>query len=470
MTGKIEIDIKDISDGLQAAKSFDIVERRIILGERQAAFFFVDGFCKDAIVEKLLEYLLKLTKEELDGAGGPDGFMEKFMPYTEAAAVFEYEKIKTNILSGQFVILIDGFDKAISVDSREYPVRSISEPDKDRALRGSRDSFTETLVFNTALVRRRIRDDKLRMEYMQIGSASKADVAICYIEGKANKKELEILKKRLKRINIESLSMANSSISELIIPTASLNPLPKIKYTERPDYASASIIEGRIALIIDNSPVVMIFATSFAEFLRDVDDYYFPPVTASYLRISRLIVSFLTVFLTPLIILFYNNPHWLPEALGFLLPADEALIPFFFQFLLLEFIIDGLKLASINTPSTMTNSLGIIGGLLLSEFAIEAGWFVADTIVYISFVAIASYAQPSLEIGYTMKFSRIILLILTNYLGIFGLLGGTAAFVLLLTFTKTLNGRRYFYPIIPFNLKDFCRLFVRTKVKNEGEN
>ncbi len=468
MTGKIDTDINTLQNDLKVDLSFDLIMRRMEIAGKSAAFFFVDGFCKDAIVEKLLEYLFKITPEEFRSVKGADGFLVKMMPYVEAATAFDYETVKTNILSGQFVILIDGFDKAICIDTREYPVRSISEPDKDRALRGARDSFSETLIFNTALIRRRIRDEKLRMEYLQIGSVSKSDIAICYIEGKANKREVEEVKKRLKKIKTPSISMANSSISELILPTSFFNPLPKIKYTERPDFAAASVIEGRIALLIDNSPVVMIFANSFFDFLRDVDDYYFPPLTASYLRITRVIVSFFTVFLTPVVILFYNNPEWLPKSFHFLLPREDSLIPFFFQFLLLEFIVDGLKLASINTPTSMSSSLGIIGGLLLSDFAIAAGWFVPDTIVYISFVAIASYAQPSLEIGYTMKFFRMVLFVLTNYLSYWGLLGGTAVMVLVLTLTKTISGRRYFYPVIPFNFKNFCRIFIRTKLKSEG--
>ena len=469
MTGKIMTDIKRLSDDLKVDTSFDIIKREVYIAEKKAAYFYVDGFCKDVIVQKLLEHLMELKKTDIEGIKNADEFIKKQLPYTEVSTADDYNTAETALLSGQFLILIDGFTDGILLDTREYPTRGIVEPDKDRSLRGSRDSFSETLIFNTALIRRRIRDKDLRMEYMQIGKKSRLDVAICYMDGTVDKKTLEKLKTKLASVKLSGISMASQAISEVLVPTSFLNPLPRIKYTERPDYASACILEGRIALIIDNSPSVMLFATTFADFLREADDYYFPPITASFVRLSRIVVSLFTVFLTPIILLLNEHPAWIPQAIDFIKPEEQLRMPLFAQFLLIEFIIDGLKLASINTPSSMSNSLGIIGGLLLSEFAVEAGWFVPDTIVYISFVSIAGYAQPSLEMGYAMKFGRLFLLILTHYLSYWGLIGGTVVILLIFIFSKTLSGKGYFYPIIPFNLKEFGKLFIRPRVRNRGD-
>ncbi len=469
MTGKITHDLARLEEDLQSEKNFDIIKREIYIGERRAAYFYIDGFCKDMTTQKILEHLMKLKKEEVDGVTDCDDFLKKNIPYIEATAVEEYSAAETAVLSGQFLVIIDSFAKGFLLDTREYPSRGIVEPDKDRSIRGSRDSFCETLIFNTALVRRRIRDTSLRMEYMQVGKKTKLDVAICYMDGTVDEKTLEKLRNKLKNIKLEGISMASQAISEVLVPTSFLNPLPRIKYTERPDYACACIMEGRIGLIIDNCPSVMLFATTFADFLREADDYYFPPITASFVRISRIIVSLLTVYLTPVILLLINNQHWIPPAFDFIKPAEELKMPLFAQFLILELVIDGLKLASINTPSSMSSSLGIIGGLLLSEFAVEAGWFVPDTIVYISFVAIASYAQPSLEMGYAMKFGRIFLLIITHLFGLWGLIGGTVLTLIVFTFSKTLSGKGYFYPVIPFNFKEFTKLFIRPRVRNKGD-
>lgn len=469
MTGIIESDMKTLDRILAVDDNFDIIKRDIRIGGRSAAVYFIDGYCKEAVAQKLLEFLIKLTPQEIKQARTPEDFLSMYMPYTEVTAIADAEPAVTQVLSGQMLILIDGYCSAFAVDTREYPTRGITEPEKDRSLRGARDSFCETLVSNTALIRRRIRDPKLRMEYVQIGGKTKLDLCICYIEGEASEKALSGLRRRLKEVRVNAISMTSEALAEALVPASFFNPLPRIKYTERPDYASACVMEGRIALVMDNSPSVMIFATDFTDFMRDADDYYFPPLTASYVRFSRLIVSVLTVFLTPTVLLFNLNQQWIPGWLEFIKPAKEVTMPLIAQFLILEFVIDGLRLASINTPTTMSNSLGIIGGLLLSDFAVAAGWFAPDTIVYISFVAIASYAQPSLEMGYAMKFARVLLLFLVQFFSLWGLIGGTALFILMLICTRTLGGFGYFKPFVPFSIKGIAKLCIRTRLKNGGD-
>jgi stage V sporulation protein AF len=216
---------------------------------------------------------------------------------------------------------------------------------------------------------------------------------------------------------------------------------------------------------MDNSPAVMIFPNSIADFSKETDDYYFPPLTGTYVRIIRAVVSVLTVVMTPIVLIWMNNPHLLPRWLEFINTDEEYLIPIFFQFLLLELFIDGLRLASLNTPNTLSSSLGIIGGLILGEFAVESGWFVSETIMYMAFVAIASFAQPSFEMGYAMKFSRIFLLVLSQFFGFWGFFGGMAAVLLLAGFSKTLSGRSYLSPIIPFKPQEFARMFIRTGIR-----
>jgi stage V sporulation protein AF len=217
---------------------------------------------------------------------------------------------------------------------------------------------------------------------------------------------------------------------------------------------------------MDNSPSVMVFPNSFADFQKETDDYYFPPLTGTYVRIIRNLVSILTVVMTPFILVLLNNPHWIPHWLDFINTTEDYSIPFFYQFLLLELVIDGLRLASLNTPNTLSGSLGIIGGLILSEFAVNAGWFVSETIIYMAFVAIASYAQPSFEMGYALKFSRIFILLLSQFFNFYGFFAGVVLVITVAACSKTLSGRGYLYPVIPFNFSDFKRLFVRTTLKN----
>lgn len=446
--------------------SFDLVARNIVIGEKSASFYFVDGFIKDSIFEKVLQYLLSLKQEDMARVSDMYGFAERYMPYVEANVELDASKAVTGILSGQTLLLIDGMIGGLLIDARTYPMRSIDQPEKDRVLRGARDGFVETMVMNTALIRRRIRDEALRVEHLQVGSSSKIDLAVVYMEDIADKRTVEMIKRKLSSIKIKGISMTQEAISEAIIDYSWFNPLPKIKFSERPDYTSACVLEGRIAVVMDNTPSVMILPTGITDFLKEADDYYFPPITGSYIKTVRILLSFMTVFLTPLFLYFINNPGVLPDSLSFITIANPVKMPPFFQFLIMELLIDTLRLATTNTPSMMSTALGIIGGLLLSEFSIQSGWFATEIILYMAFVSITSYAQPSFEMGYAQKFFRIICLVLTQLFGLWGLLAGGIFMIITMCLTKTVTGKGYFYPIIPFNGKDLRRMFFRRKLKN----
>lgn len=465
MTGSFKDVLRRLTQILATEENFDVIRRDLIIGERPAALFFMDAFIKDETFEKIFEFLYKITPKEIKSIKTMDEFSLVKMPYVEVGTAKTVDEIVTAVLSGQTALIIEGVDDALLVDIRTYPTRSIDEPDKDRSLRGSRDGFVETLIFNCALIRRRIRDPKLRMKHFQVGKSSKVDVAIGFIDGLADPKVIKRLQQRLQEIDIKGISMTSQALSELLVPTAFFNPFPKVRFTERPDFASACILEGKVVLIMDNSPAVMIFPNSIADFSKETDDYYFPPLTGTYVRIIRAVVSVLTVVMTPIVLIWMNNPHLLPRWLEFINTDEEYLIPIFFQFLLLELFIDGLRLASLNTPNTLSSSLGIIGGLILGEFAVESGWFVSETIMYMAFVAIASFAQPSFEMGYAMKFSRIFLLVLSQFFGFWGFFGGMAAVLLFAGFSKTLSGRSYLSPIIPFKPQEFARMFIRTGIR-----
>lgn len=459
----------ELKDGLDCRLSpdtnFDIVKRELLIAGKSAVMYFVDGFIKDEVFEKILEFLFKIKPDDIKGAETMKEFSARFMPYVEVDPTSDIDAAAIAVLSGSTLLIVDGISDMLIVDTRTYPVRSISEPEKDRTMRGSKDGFVETLIFNTAMIRRRVRDYSLRMEYMQVGERSKVDVAICYLDGTKNKKTVDILKKRLQSLSLKGISMTQQALAESLVPSSFINPFPKIKYTERPDYASACLLEGRILLVMDNSPTVMILPTSFADFTKEANDYYFSPLVASYIRITRHAISIMTVLLTPVFLLLINNPTYIPEALSFIKLDQTPVIPIFIQLLILEFVIDGLRIASLNTPDNLSSSLSIIGGLLLSEFAISAGWFEAECILYMAFVAIAGFSQPSFEMGYAQKFIRILLLFTTQLLGVWGLIGGVALSIIAMAFTKTLTGRDYLYPIIPFNLKSFIKLFIRPKIK-----
>lgn len=457
--------IEYIDGKLKPDKSFDIIKRELEIGERRAVLYFIDGFIKDEVYEKILEFLYKQTPEDIAKITDMTQFARLKMPYVEVDSTDDKDAAVTAVLSGPSVLIVEGISGALIIDTRTYPARGVEEPQKDKSLRGARDGFVETLVMNTAMIRRRIRDSRLRMEYMQIGDGTKLDIAISYLDGVADERVLNILRKKLQNMELNGASMTQQAIAEKLQKNAFFNPFPKFKTTERPDYASACIFDGRIVLIMDNSPSVMIMPISLSDFFRETDDYYFQPIVASYTRIIRMAVSVANVIITPLYLLLVNNPSIVPRWLDVIMPNDTGQIPLFLQFLILEFMVDGLRLASLNTPDSLSNSLGIVGGLLLSQFAIDAGWFITEAILFMAFITIASFSLPSFEMGYAMKFERLLLLVLTQALGVWGFIGGIIFIFICMLLIKTLSGRNYLYPIVPFNLRGFLELFIRYPMK-----
>ena len=389
------------------------------------------------------------------------------MPYIEVELLEDCEQIVTQILSGVMCFFIDGYSRCFAIDCRTYPMRSVEEPDKDKVLRGPRDGFVETVVSNTALIRRRIRSPQLSMEMKSIGKISHTDVVLVYMEDRVDQKFLEQLKDRMERIKTDSLAMNQESLAECLYPYKWYNPFPKFKYTERPDTAAAEILDGKIVLLTDNSPAVMILPVSMFDVMEEADDFYFPPVTGTYLRLTRLAIALLTLLLTPGWLLLLQNPQWIPPEFSFIQISGEVYVPVIAQLLILEFAIDGLKLAAINTPGMLTTPLSVIAGLVVGEFAVKSGWFNAETMLYMAFVAIANYTQASYELGYALKFMRILILILTAVFGLAGYMAGILISFLSMLFNRTVSGKSYLYPLIPFDRKQLARRIFRKRITYE---
>lgn len=453
---------------LQVDKNFDIVAKPMQVQGITLCLYFVDGFAKDEILEKMMEFLLKADIKETIEKHSIQVFCDRFVSYLEVDVKQDYKDMITAVLSGSILLLVEGYEEGIIIDARTYPTRGMEEPEDDKVLRGSRDGFVETLIFNTALIRRRIRDTRLCMEYHSVGSISKTDIVLCFMEGLADEKLLAELRSKLDEIQVEALTMAHESIAEALVPHKWLSPFPKVRYTERPDTASSNILEGKIILLIDNSPSVLILPTSFFDFIQEAQDYYLPPITGSYLRIIRILVFFITLLVTPIWFYFNCNPELCPDWFAFTLVKSQKNVPIIVQLLILEFGIDALKMASLNTPSSLNSSFSILGALILGEFAINAGWLAPEIILYMAFVALADFTQPSYELGYAIKFMRVMILILTALLPTYGFWIGIVLLVVILIGNKTVTKTSYFYPLIPFHPRDFKMIFSRKKLRGKS--
>lgn len=447
--------------------NFDVVGTGFHMGDRRAKLYFVDGFVNSEVSEQVMNFMMK-SPEKFRKNMTAEEFAESVISYIEIEISDDINKIAKVVYSGAIVLIVSGFATGFLIKTRSYPKRSVEEPDNDKVLRGSHDGFVESLLINTALIRRRIRDRGLIIETMEAGKRSRTDIAICYLEDKADKKMLANIKKRIEKIDVNTLNMSQESLLECLVKKQILNPFPKVRFTERPDAAASCVAEGSIILIVDNSPAAMIVPTGFFEFLQDTNDYYFPPVVGTYLRFIRGVIFGLALFLSPVWYLLVNNPQYIPSWLNCITIKEYYSVPVIVQLLIIEMVIDTLKLASLNTPNSLSNSFSVIGALVLGDLAVSAELFSSEVVLLMAFVAIANFAQPSLELGYAFKLSRIFILILTAIFDLRGFVAGTVIMALVLSLTKTVSGRSYLYPLIPFNGKALSRLFLRHPINRDN--
>ncbi len=457
-----------LDNALRLNASFDVVGREIKIDSRNAKLYFIDGFCKDEIMVKIMSYFMNAEEKEIKSLKTTREFANKYVPYVETDVLAKESDFIKGVLSGAIGMIVEGYPEAIMIDARTYPVRSVGEPENDRVLRGPHDGFVETLVFNTALIRRRIRDTNLTMEIHSVGKKSKTDVVICFMQGRVNEKMLNALRKKIDSVSINSLSMSQQSLIDCLVPKQWLNPFPKVRYTERPDAVAASVLEGSMVVITDNSPAVMIIPSGIFDFLQDTNDYYMSPVIGSYMRIIRMFIFAMTMLLIPVWLLLIQNPDYIPKWLDFIRIEEEYTLPIVAQLFIVEVVIDAIKLASINTPQSLSGSFGVIGALVLGEFAVSAGWFVPEVVLYMAFVALTNFTQPSFELGYAFKLFRMMLIALIALFNVWGFVAGILIIVIEIATTRTVTGQCYLFPLIPFNGSALLSLLLRRPLNNKN--
>lgn len=462
-----EYNEKLFDEYFRTEKNYDVVNTKFMVGRRKAKLYFIDGFINGETSERVMNFMMQASAIEAE-ADTAEKFAESLIAYMEIELSKDVEKIAKVVYSGAMLVIVDGFNTGFLVKTRSYPKRDVSEPDNDKVLSGSHDGFVESLLINTALIRRRIRDRDLIMEVRQAGKRSKTDIALCYLESKADKRTIADLKHRIDNIDVNTLNMSQESVIECLIKRQKWNPFPKVRYTERPDAASACIAEGSIIIFVDNSPAAMIAPTGFFDFLQDTNDYYFPPCIGTYLRFVRGLIFGLALLLAPIWYLLVKNPDYIPNWLEFIKIKEYYSVPIIAQLLIIEVVIDALKLASLNTPSSLSNSFSVIGALVLGDLAVNAELFSSEVVLFMAFVAIANFAQPSFELGYAFKLSRIFIVVMTAVFNVWGFALGLLTVMLVIAFTKTITGRVYLYPLIPFNAKAISRLLIRHSISKDN--
>ena len=440
-------------------QSFDYIERNLFFGKTKVYMLAINGFTQTEVLQHIVADVQSLS----DGEGeirNLETFIDCKLGFAQVAYVEDWEALIKNLLSGQTILIVDGFDRAVSIDTRTYPVRSIAEPDTEKVTRGAKDGFVENIIMNTALMRRRIRDPKLTFELHQVGSDSKTDVAIAYIKGKAEEKLIEKVRAKLDGLKVTSLTMGIQSLKELMIPRSYFHPLPSVFTTERPDVASSYLEEGYVLLVPDTSPEVLVLPCSIFQFTQSPEDYYKSPVVGNYIRLMRLFSLLASLLLLPLFLLFGAHVP-LPEE--FALVSTEGMTPIklFIMVLVIEVALDLFRYSTSHTSERFAGALSIVGGLIIGDVAIDLEWASLEVLFYGAATMLATLSIASLEMAEGLRIYRIFLVLCTGFFGAWGF-GIGLAFVLLSVITTPVFGRTsYFWPLVPFQWKALKTLLFR---------
>lgn len=460
-----------ISRELGIGSSFDVGVRDITIQGVKVYLYYVTGLCDSAYIIELLKQLVTLNDDENVDLKNADNIVYNRIVHQQVSRVDNLYDLKVNVLSGLIAIIIEGESHAYIVDVRNYPGRGPAEPDTEKTVRGSRDGFTENIVQNTALVRRRIRDGRLRMEILRVGNDSRTDVCLSYIEGVADDKLVKDIRTRINNIDVRELVMSDKKLEELITKQY-FNPFPLVRFTERPDVVSVHLYQGYVAIIVDTSPSVIIAPATFFDHLQHVEEYRQVPLVGTIARVSRFLAIFGSLFIIPIWLLLVLQPDLLPPQLHFIGPREQGNIPIYIQIILGEAGMEFLRMAAIHTPSPLSTAMGLVAGILVGQIAIDVGWLSPEVVLYVAFSAIGTYSTPSYELSLANKLFKIIIVLATAFFKLYGFIFSTLFYFIVLIFTKSF-GKPYFYPVIPFNFKKLVGVILRLdirKPKNKKNN
>jgi len=454
----------------------DIIFRKMEGGKNKKLkmlIVYVDGMTtKEAISEYAIQnLLLNLDLENLEN--GPESELQNAIIKTsiaisEVQTLLTIEECVDKILSGETVLLLETCSKGIMLASRGWPMRGIQEPSAETLIRGARDGFNETMKVNITLIRRRIRDPKLKVKYMQVGSRSKTDIAIIYIEDIVNKTILETVEKRIKNIDIEAI--LESSYIEEMIEDDSYSPFPQIENTERPDAAASALLEGRVVITVDNTPSVLIAPAIFVSFMQSSEDYYerwLPSCMTRMIRYTALPI----VLLLPAIYVAVTqfHPNMLPTQLALYVAASRANVPFppYFEALLMELVMELVREASLRITSPVGSTIGLVGGLVIGQSSVQAGLITPLAVIIVALTAISSFAIPSYNFSSSLRMIRFAFIILAATFGLFGISIGLSILIIHLCTLKSC-GVPYMTPFSSFveNRKDLKDTIIRPRIKN----
>jgi len=468
LTGNLAADLNFLRSLLH--DSSDVVIRRVRLpAERDIdlALIYVDGMADKRVVDlDILQGLLHLARiqgflDRLSKGNALEVIQTHLLTIGEIKVMAEVEKIIHSLLSGDTFILVEGAAQGLAVNTRGYETRGVQEPTIEAVVRGPREGFSENLRTNTSLLRRRIKDPDLVVEMLTIGDRTHTDIALVYIKDLANVKVVKELKGRIEKLRVDGI--LESGYIEQMLQDRSMTVFPQMQGTERPDKVAAGILEGRIAVIVDGTPFVLLAPAVWAQFFQSPDDFYERAHIAIFIRFIRLI-SMASALLLPsaYIALASFHPEMLPTSLALALAAARTGVPFslLVEALLMEIAVEVVREASVRLPGPIGPTVGIVGGIILGEASVRAGIVSPLTVIVVAITAIGSFATPSYSSAIALRLLRFPFMFLA---ATFGLIGIATGLILLTIHVASLEslGVPYLAPYAPYHVESQGDAVVR---------
>ncbi|MDK2800600.1 MAG: spore germination protein [Clostridiales bacterium] len=469
LTTSLQQNINIVKETL--GKSSDIVIREFRAGEGgklHIAVMYTDGLADKKLVQDfILEVLmLDLRKVDIDDSvllkkNSFKILTDLVLPVGDVKEISDFDNLFTHLLSGDTVILMNGYGKGIVVSSKGWADRSVEEPSSQTVVRGPKDGFTETLRVNTALIRRRIKDPNLWIEVKPIGRRTKTDVAVVYIKGVAGDKIVEEVHRRLDKINIDGI--LESGYIEELIQDETFTPFPTVFNTERPDVVAAGLLEGRIAILVDGTPFALLVPALFIHYFQASEDYYQRFDIGTLLRLIRYLSFFLTLLVPSMYVAVTTfHQEMIPTPLLISLAAQREGVPFpaILEVLLMEVTFEILREAGVRMPRAIGQAISIVGALVLGEASVKAGIISPAMVVVVSITAISSFVSPTFNMAIAVRIIRFIFTFLAATFGLYGIAVGLLAMVLHLCSLRSF-GIPYMSPMAPLILADQKDTIIR---------
>ncbi len=459
---------RDLKQTIQVIKnrlghSDDLIIRKLMLKEgREAALCFTAGLTDSFILQEIVEQLITKRKR---GTESPEHLLDDYKNHDLAVGdvkeIKDYTALFQALLTGDTVFLIDGEEHALSLGTKGWESRSVEEPTTQTVVRGPKESFTENIRTNTALIRRRIKSPDLWVESFTLGKETQTPVMIMYVQGIADPKIVEEVRERLNRIDVDAI--LESGPVEGLIEDAPFSMFPTVFTTERPDTVAASLLEGRIVIIVDGTPFTLIVPCQFVQFFQVSEDYYDRPYIASFTRMLRYICMLISTGLLSLYIAIITyHPETLPTPLINSIAAQRENVPFpaFVEVIFLMASFEILREAGIRMPRVIGPAISIVGGLVLGQASVEAGFVSAGMVILVATIALSDFVIPSSAMSDAIKLHRYLLLFLAASFGMFGIAVGLVALILHLCSLRSF-GIPYMSPLGPFILSNQQDVLVR---------